>query len=129
MEPVFLTLEEVLAIHCDQLERYGGSLGVRDWSLLKSAVAMPAVAFGGQYLHTDLCEMAAAYLFHIVLNHPFIDANKRVGAVSTDVFLALNNTKLIASQDDYLDLVLSVARSESGKSAVAEFLLANSKES
>lgn len=125
MEPLFLTLSEVIAIHRDQIERYGGSLGVRDLGLLQSAVAMPAAAFGGQYLHGDLCEMAAAYLFHIVQNHPFIDGNKRVGAVAADVFLAMNDVELTAGQDDYAELVLSVARGETSKSAVAEYFRAN----
>jgi death-on-curing protein len=66
--------------------------------------------------------MAAAYLFHLVRNHPFVDGNKRVGAVAADVFLALNDVELSASQDDYAELVLSVARSESGKPAVAELI-------
>lgn len=127
MEIAFLTLDEIVAIHRDQIERYGGSLGVRDWGLLQSANAMPAAAFGGQYLHTDLCEMAAAYLFHIVQNHPFIDGNKRIGAVAADVSLALNDQQLIAGQDDYAELVLSVARGETSKSAAAEFFRANTK--
>ena len=122
MEPLFLTLDEVVSIHRDQIERYGGSRGVRDWGLLRSAVAMPAATFGGQLLHTDLCEMAAAYLFHIVQNHPFIDGNKRVGAVAADVFLMLNGLLLTASQDDYAELILAVARGDTGKSAAAEFL-------
>lgn len=122
MEPSFLTLDEVVAIHRDQIERYGGSLGVRDWGLLQSAVATPAAAFGGQYLHTDLHEMAAAYLFHIVQNHPFIDGNKRVGAVAADVFLTMNNFRLNASEDAYAELVVSVARGELTKSAITEFL-------
>jgi death-on-curing protein len=119
-------LEEVVAIHRDQFERYGGSLGVRDWALLQAAVAMPAVTFGGQYLHSDLHEMAAAYLFHIVQNHPFVDGNKRVGAVAADVFLALNNTQLIANQDDYAELVLSISSGEASKSDAAAFFRANS---
>lgn len=127
MEPSFLTLEEVVAIQRDQIERYGGSIGVRDWGLLKSAVAMPAATHGGQYLHSDLWEMAAAYLFHIVQNHPFIDGNKRVGAVAADVFLALNDMTLIATEDHYAELVLSIARGEMRKSGVAEFLRANSR--
>ena len=90
MEPLFLTLDEVVATHRDQIERYGGSLGVRDWGLLQSAVAMPAATFGGQFLHTDLCEMAAAYLFHLVQNHPFIDGNKRVAHAAMETFLMLN---------------------------------------
>lgn len=127
MEVAFLTLDEVVAIHRDQIERYGGSLGVRDWGLVQSAVAMPAVTFGGQYLHADLNEMAAAYLFHIVQNHPFVDGNKRVGAVAADVFLALNNRQLIASQEDYAELVLSIARGDAGKSEAAAFFRANTR--
>lgn len=129
MEPQFLSLDEVITIHRDQIERYGGSLGVRDWRLLKSAIAMPQATFGGQYLHGDLLEMAAAYLFHIVQNHPFIDGNKRVGAVVADVFLALNETQLTAGEDDFAELVLSAARGETSKSAAAEFLRANTQES
>jgi death-on-curing protein len=122
VEPLFLTLEEVVAVHRDQISRYGGSLGVRDWGLLKSAIAMPAATFGGQYLQSDLSEMAAAYLFHLVQNHPFIDGNKRVGAVAADVFLSLNDLTLTAGEDEYAELVLAVARGDLGKSAVAEFL-------
>jgi death-on-curing protein len=119
--PVFLTLDEVVAIHQDQTARYGGSAVVRDWGLLRSAVATPAVTFGGQFLHPELCDMAAAYLFHIVQNHPFIDGNKRVGAVAADAFLAMNDLTLVAGQDEYAELVLSVARGETSKSAIAEF--------
>jgi death-on-curing protein len=122
VEPIFLTLDEVVAIHRDQIECYGGSLGVRDWGLLKSAVATPAATFGGQYLHTDLCEMAAAYLFHLVQNHPFVDGNKRVGAASGDVFLTMNNRQLTADEDEFADMVIAVARGEMSKSAVAEFM-------
>ena len=73
MEPTFLTLAEVVAIHRDQIARYGGAEGARDWGLLQSALAAPATGVGGRFLHSDLCEMAAAYLFHIVQNHPFVD--------------------------------------------------------
>lgn len=126
MPPTFLTLDEITDIHKDQIARYGGSEGIRDWGLLQSAIAMPAAGFGSEYFHADLCEMAAAYLFHIVPNHPFLDGNKRVGAVAAYVFLALNDVRLTADQADYADLVLSVARGETPKSAVAEFLRANS---
>ena len=123
----FLTLDEVVAIHRDQIERYGGSIGVRDWGLLKSAIAMPAATFGGQFLHTDIYEMAAAYLFHIVQNHPFIDGNKRVGAVAADVFLTLNGVRLDATEDQYAELVLATARGALSKSAIAEFLRSHTR--
>jgi death on curing protein len=122
VEIAFLTLDEVVAIHRDQIERYGGSFGVRDWGLLRSAIAMPAATFGDQFLHADMWEMAGAYLFHIVQNHPFIDGNKRVGAVAADVFLAINNLQLRATEDAYAELVLSVARGETSKSGIAEFV-------
>ncbi len=125
MQPAFLTLEEILAIHQDQIARYGGSEGVHDWGRLQSAVAMPYASYGGQVLHADLCEMAAAYLFYLVQNHPFLDGNKRAGAVAAYVFLALNHWRLTADNDTYADLVLSVARGETPKSAVADFFRAN----
>jgi death-on-curing protein len=126
VSPKFLTLEEIIAVHRDQIARYGGAEGVRDWGLLQSALATPAASFGGQFLHSDPYEMAAAYLFHIVQNHPFLDGNKRVGAAAAYVFLALNNVRLLAEEEDYAELVLSVARRETPKSAVAGFFRANS---
>ncbi len=98
---------------------------MRDWGLLQSAIAMPAATFGGQFLNCDLLEMAAACLFHIVQNHPFIDGNNRVGAVAAYVFLALNDMRLTADEDTYADLVLSVARGETPKSAASEFFRAS----
>jgi death-on-curing protein len=120
MAPVFLSLLEVLEIHQDQIARYGGALGIRDINLLKSALGMPSATYAGQYLHTDICEMAAACLFHIVKNHPFIDGNKRVGAVVALVFLLLNGCDFKAPQDDFADMVLAVA---SGKMSKAEAIL------
>jgi death on curing protein len=123
--PEFLTLDEVLEIHRDQIERYGGSPGVRDVGLLESAVFMPQATFGGQFLHKDLFEMAAAYLFHLAQNHPFVDGNKRVGAVAAFVFLAINGQDLIAPPEDYEKMVLSVACGETGKETIADFLKRN----
>ncbi|MSR58849.1 MAG: type II toxin-antitoxin system death-on-curing family toxin [Planctomycetaceae bacterium] len=123
----FLTLQEVIEIHRDQIERYGGSLGVRDFGLLQSAVAMPIAQFGGEFLHVDLFEMAAAYLFHLVQNHPFIDGNKRAGAATADVFLTLNDHEMTATEDAYAEFVLSVAQGQAKKSTIAEFFRANVK--
>ncbi len=122
MEPRFLSLDELLVIHRDQIERYGGSPLVRDLGLLQAAAATPAAGVTGKYLHAGLPEMAAAYLFHIVKNHPFVDGNKRVGAVAADVFLALNGLQLAVDPDEYADLVIAVASSKIGKSPVADFI-------
>jgi death-on-curing protein len=113
-------LEEVREIHADQIERYGGSPGIRDISLLQSAIAMPAAGFGEQYLHGDLFEMAAAYLFHLVQNHPFVD-NKRVGVASALVFLELNGVGMKATNDALLEMVLAVVEHKMGKAWIAEF--------
>ena len=118
----FLGLQEVLEIHRDQVTRYGGTAGIRDLDLLKSALGMPGATFNGEFLHTDVYEMAAAYLFHLVKNHPFLDGNKRVGAVAALVFLTLNGHDFQAPEDDLAETVLAVARGEIGKSEVTVFL-------
>lgn len=123
MKPVqFLTLAEVLEIHQDQIARYGGHPGTRDLNLLKSALAMPMATFGEHFLHTDLYEMAAAYLFHLVKNHPFIDGNKRVGAVAAIVFLTLNGCSFSAPPGLLHDFVTALARGEHTKAETAVFL-------
>lgn len=127
MEPLFLTLAEVLAIHADQVTRYGGSSGVRDRGLLLSALAMPKATFSGQYLHEDLAAMAAAYLYHIVQNHPFVDGNKRTGTVAAIVFLALNGLEIEADEDAFGDLVIAVASGQADKASVAAFLRVRSE--
>jgi death-on-curing protein len=94
IKPIFLTLAEVIEIHKNQIENYGGQEGIRDISLLTSALAMPQAAFQGQYLHKDLFEMAAAYAYHICQNHPFIDGNKRTALVTALVFLDFNSIRI-----------------------------------
>lgn len=122
LKPVFLTLDEVLAIHADQIARYGGRPGLRDPGLLQSALAMPRTTFGRVYLHPSLPEMAAAYLFHLTGNHPFLDGNKRVGLAAAIAFLGLNGLWLEADPDELAELVLRTARGEASKAEVAEFI-------
>jgi death-on-curing protein len=111
MEPVFLSLDEVLEIHEQQIKRYGGSPGLRDGGALESAIATPQVTFGGEFLHTSIPTMAAAYLFHLCQNHAFIDGNKRVGANAAITFLLMNNWEPTFDAEELTDLVLSVASS------------------
>jgi death-on-curing protein len=122
MSPLILTLDEVLAIHENQIARYGGAPGIRDMGLLMSALSQPVATFGGRFLHADVYEMAAAYLFHIVRNHPFADGNKRVGTVAALVFLALNDVDVKAPGDDLELLVLGVAQGRTDKPAITAFL-------
>ncbi len=121
MLPLFLDLERVLLTHQSLIEAYGGAEGIRDVGLLHSAVAMPQASFGGQFLHKDLFEMAAAYLYHIVQNHPFIDGNKRTGAATAIIFLAMNDIEIDADEDGLVALTLAVAQGELGKQQIAEF--------
>ncbi len=121
MPPVFLNLGEILDIHRDQIERYGGDPAIRDLTLLRSALAMPTAGVGDGYLHNDLFEMASAYLFHLIGNHPFIDGNKRTGAVAALVFLSLNGIEIEVDEDSFEALVRSVAEGRTSKPFVAEF--------
>jgi death on curing protein len=89
-DPDFLTVDEVIDLHDQQLARYGGGTGLRDRAALESAVATPQASFGGTFLHEDLFHMAAAYAFHIAENQPFVDGNKRTGLLAALVFLDLN---------------------------------------
>lgn len=118
----FLTLDDVLESHSEQITLYGGSDGVRDVGLLESALAQPAAMFGGQYLHADVFEMAAAYLFHLVKNHPIIDGNKRVGLEAALVFLEINGHSVETTDDALVDLVLQTAQAQVAKQEIAEFL-------
>ena len=122
MTVVFLALDEVLALHADQIKRYGGRPGIRDITLLKSALAVPSATFGGGFLHARLHEMAAAYLFHLVRNHPFVDGNKRVGLMGMLVFLGLNSLRLHADPRTLTDLVVGVAEGRISKAEVAVFV-------
>jgi death-on-curing protein len=121
MPPLFLDIDRVLRTHLSMIERYGGAEGVRDIGLLHSAIAMPQASFGGEFLHKNLFEMAAAYLYHIVQNHPFIDGNKRAGAAAAIIFLAMNAVEIKADEEGLVDLTLAVARGEVGKAEIAEF--------
>jgi death-on-curing protein len=109
MDPLFLSIDEVLEIHDQQIQLYGGSNNLRDVNGLESAVAMPQATFGGEFLHSSIPAMAASYLFHICQNHPFIDGNKRTAANAAITFLLMNNWVPRFEEHQLVDIVLSVA--------------------
>lgn len=115
----------MLGIHRDQIENFGGRSGIRDEGLLDSAVEQPLATFGGKLLHPTVHDQAAAYLFHIVNNHPFIDGNKRVAFAAMDVFLRLNGLRLDLSDEAAHDLVTRAANSEFDKEAIVGILRSN----
>jgi death on curing protein len=106
----YLTVSAVQAIHAEVLKAHGGSRGIRDLALLESAVAAPQATMMGQLLITDPVEIAAAYLFYICGNHPFVDGNKRTALASCLTFLAENNLpREKLPLEDWENLVLDVA--------------------
>jgi death-on-curing protein len=110
-----------LSLHEDQIRRYGGSGGIRDLGLLQSALGTVTATFGGSFLHETLFEMAAAYLFHVSRNHPFIDGNKRTGIAAALTFLEMNGIEIESDEDDLYDLVMGVAAGKVTKAEVAVF--------
>ena len=119
MEPLFLSLADIVRIHVDQIDRYGDQAGVRDLGLLQSALAMPQASFGQEWLHRDLYEMAAAYAFHLSQNHPFVDGNKRTALACTLVFLELNDTSLADPEGRLYQAMMDVASSTLDKLGLA----------
>jgi death-on-curing protein len=115
----FLTVEVVLALHQRQLDRFGGGAGLRDRGLLESAIAQPQASFGSTFVHDGLFAMAAAYLFHMVSNHPFVDGNKRAGLLAAQVFLDVNGVTLEHDSEAFYALTMGVAEGRIGKAGVA----------
>lgn len=122
MSPDFLTLDDVLELHELQVDRYGGLHGVRDQGLIESAIAQPEATFAGEYLHGDLFEMAAAYLFHLVRNHGFLDGNKRTGLLTALVFLDINGISVDQASPDLYELTVAVAEGRADKDEAAAVL-------
>ena len=118
----YLTIEQVIELHDELLKRYGGLPGIRDKNLLWSAIDAPKAAMFGQEMYPSVYKKAAAYLYHIVCNHPFNDANKRTGYATTLVFLEVNNAKQSFKKEALENLVVEVAKGKKIKEEIAQFL-------
>ena len=121
MSPLFLTLDEVLSLHAEQIHLFGGSSGIRDVELLQSAIGSVEATFDSAFLHDTVFEMAAAYFYGICRNHPFIDGNKRTAVSVALTFLDMNGIEVDADEDAFYDLVIGVAEGRVSKAAVAVF--------
>ncbi|WP_045442264.1 type II toxin-antitoxin system death-on-curing family toxin [Picosynechococcus sp. NKBG042902] len=121
----FLTLIEVLALHHRVIEQSGGAFGIRDLGLLASAIAQPRMTFSGEDLYSSLFEKATALGFSIIMNHPFVDGNKRTGHAVMETFLVLNGMEINASVDEQEYVVLAIASGELGREALVEWLREN----
>jgi death-on-curing protein len=122
LNPVFLDVDDVLEIHASQIAAHGGSEGLRDRGLLESAIAQPMAQFGGQFLHEDLFEMAAALHFSLVMNHPFVDGNKRAALLAALTFLDLNGYPIEQPCPSLVNFTLGVAAGTISKDQVAAIL-------
>ena len=111
-----------MAIHSDQVSRYGGQPGIRDMGLLESAMAQPQASFGGDLLHKDLFEMAGSYAFHIAQNHPFFDGNKRTALAAALVFLHMNEVRVRDPQSTLMGVMYDVAQGKIEKPRLAGIL-------
>jgi death on curing protein len=123
-EPRWLTQAVVLAIHADQIQAHGGTLGLRDRGLLESALDRPRNRFHYQS-DVGLHGLAAAYGFALANNHPFVDGNKRVAFQAMYVFLGLNGLRIMASEEAVVSLMLSVASGELDEKGLTSWLEAN----
>ena len=118
----YLSLEQLRALHRLQLEVFGGTGGLRDKGALEAAMARPQMTFGGEDLYPDLAAKAAALMHSLVMNHPFVDGNKRVGAMAAELFLEINEHVLDTSDDGLTELTLALARHEVEVEALAIWL-------
>jgi len=118
----FLPTEIVLAIHDDQIRLYGGVYGVLDDAALDAALHMPQAQFNGQFLHSTIFHMAAAYGFHLCQNHPFLDGNKRTAGMAMFTFLKLNGLEPIATEFDYYAVMMAVASGIMSKEQLIDWL-------
>jgi len=118
----YLTLAEVLALHRLVVEETGGSTGIRDLGALQSAVAQPRVTFEGRELYPSLESKATALCFSLVMNHPFVDGNKRIGHAAMETFLVLNGSELEASVDEAERAMLGLAAGNLTREQLLEWI-------
>jgi death-on-curing protein len=108
----YLSVDQIAELHTSQIRSYGGRSGLRDRGALESAAARPAMTFGGEDLYADVCAKAAALLHSLVVNHPFVDGNKRVGAHAAALFLEVNGLVATFAPKELEDITLATARGE-----------------
>lgn len=122
----YLTTDEVILIHERILEKFGGAGGLRDWKLLDSAVQRPKVTFEGKELYPNLFAKAAALGHSLVLNHPFVDGNKRTAWEAMKRFLGENGVRLKARAEEIVELMLRIEDKSLGVEQIAEWLKGHS---
>jgi death-on-curing protein len=127
MSPIFLTVQNVVDYQQKLIDLYGGQHGIRDISLLESAVRQAEATFAGEYLHPFPFGMAAAYGFHICANHPFLDGNKRAATYAMLVFLHVNGLETDFQLDELERIMRRVSNSEAEKQELEQWLERSAK--
>lgn len=118
----YITYQYVIEMHDNLIDEYGGRKGILNEGLLRSALEMPKACFGGRDLHRTIFDKTAAYLFHLIQNHPFVDGNKRTASMTAMVFFASNSKKNFMIFDtDYQELILRTAQGAATKKEIAQF--------
>lgn len=117
----YLTFEEVLEMHDVFIEKFGGLKGIRDSNLLLSAIETPKMTMFGEDLYPTIYDKAAAYLYHIVQNHPFNDANKRTGFGAAYLFLKANKVNILFDDESFETLTIEVAKGKKTKEEISYF--------
>jgi len=120
-----ILLEDILAVHEFSINKYGGGSGIRDAGSLESAIARPFQTFGGNDLYPTIFEKAAALGESLIINHPFVDGNKRTGFLAIFALLREENYLSTASQDDAYDFTIKIATGEFKFEAIVEWLQQN----
>lgn len=118
-----LTKRQVLLLHEQLLQEFGGTVGIRDDGLLESSLAAPFQTFGGQSLYPSVQAKAAQLGFGLVCNHPFVDGNKRIGAHVMLVFLALNGIELSYTQQELIDIIFAVAADRANNNDLLQWII------
>ncbi len=118
----FPTAAEAMALQRALIELHGGTPGIRDEGLLLSALAQAEASFGGEYLHRDTFEMAAAYGFHLAQNHPFLDGNKRVALAVLLTFLEVNGIEFRVDPEELYAVMMAVADGRLDKAGLAAWI-------
>ena len=118
----YLTLKEVLELYYRVMEQSGGAVGIRDLNGLASAIAQPRMTFGEQELYPTIADKASALGFSLIMNHPFVDGNKRIGHAAMEIFLVLNGYEIEASVDEQEEVILQVASGKMGREVFTEWL-------
>jgi death-on-curing protein len=122
-----ISIEQVLAIHAIAIKQFGGSVGVRNAEMLDSAIKRPFQTFGGEPLYPSIFEKAAAIIESVLMNHPFVDGNKRTGFILMKAMLLEEGFNITATQHEVYEFVINISTGKLGSEAIIDWLKSHTK--